>query len=245
MKHGLAIFASVTCLLGCGSEVTRDASGGHDGAASSADGSGSTGDGSGGLDPGCSTGGSGILQPGAYFLIADLAKPVPTQLQLLAWLDVAASGTVTGRFTNADRYPGPTCGCADLDACSSVDPARCVLPSAKAGSEDEYADFLVPNPDPPEGYTFTTSGCAIDQADGSVVFAPAPVDIEIDQPPVTVVAARLTVQCATDGAGVPRCRGTFDSDGVLLGTVESGPAQGTLVGRTIPEGEVPGDVPKP
>ena len=120
-----------------------------------------------------------------------------------------------------------------------------MLPSAQAGSEDEYSDFLVPNPDAPQGYSFTTSGCAVDQTDGTVAFAPAPVDVEISQPVITFVAAHLAAQFVVDAEGVLRSSGSFDADDVHLGASSSGPAHGALVGRRIPENEVPADIPKP
>lgn len=248
MKHRLATLTSLVWLLsGCGTEVRGDGTGaGGEGSGTGGDGTGGD-SGTGGRAVGCSEPAvSGVFEPGAYFFVVDIEKPLPTQLQLLAWFDVdAETGVVTVRFTNADRSPGPTCGCAADDACSSVDPARCVLPSTKAGSEEEYVDFLVANDSPPEGYSFTTTVCTFDQPDGTVTFTAAPVDIVIAQPEVTLVAARLRGQLVVEGEGVLRGSGSFEAERVLLGTADAGPALGTLATRTIPADEVPADVPKP
>lgn len=194
----------------------------------------------------CSDSGvSKIFKPGAYFFVANVEKPVPTQLQLIVWFDIdPVTGVVTGQFTNADRLPGPTCGCTDKQGCSSVG-EKCVLPSQKAGTEDEYKDFLVANAEPPSGYTFKASVCAVDQPDGSVAFANAPVDVAITAPPVTVVATRLTAQFIPDADGTLRCSGSVTGEQVILGTSDSGPASGTFTGRSIPDDEVPENIPKP
>jgi len=194
----------------------------------------------------CSDAGvSQIFKTGAYFFVADVEKPIPTQLQLIVWFDLdPVTGVVTGQFTNADRLPGTTCGCAADDGCSSVG-EKCVLPSAKAGSEDEYKHFLFPNASPPEGYTFRASVCVADQPDGTVSFANAPVDVAIEQPPVTVVGTRLTAQFVVDADGVLRCSGSLTGEEVLLGVANSGAASGTFTGRFIPEDETPADILKP
>lgn len=194
----------------------------------------------------CSDGGvSQIFESGAYFFVANVEKPLPTQLQLIVWFDVdPVTGVVTGQFTNADRFPGPTCGCPEDDGCSSVG-EKCVLPSQKAGDEEEYGDFLVPNFEPPEGYTFRASVCAVDQPDGTVAFANAPVDVAIEQPEVTVVATRLTAQFVKGADGVLRCSGSVTGEDVILGSASTGPASGTFVGRKIPDDQVPETIPKP
>lgn len=246
MKHGLtAIAAGALLFLGCGTEITRDESGGG-GSGAGAGGSGTAvSGGTGGAAPTC----AGVVTsdgftPGAYFFLADFETPTPTQVQLLAWFDIDPdTGLVTGRFTNADRAPGSTCDCDDTQACSSLE--QCVLPSTKAGTEDEYADFLVPRPDPPTGYSFTTTTCPVDQPDGTVAFATAPIDLAIEQPPVKLVGLRITAQLAVGGGGVVRGRGTVEADQVILGETESGPARGAVLTRTIPEAEVPADLPKP
>jgi hypothetical protein len=251
VKHRSAPLASVALLLlGCGSEVQGGGSGGRGGTGGHDAGAGAHDAGTGGHD--AATGGgeercsepavSGVFEPGAYFFVVELEAPLPTQLQLWAWFDVDRELV---RFTNADRNPGPTCGCPDDDGCSSVGTEPCVLPSAKAGTEDEYSDFLVLNAGPPEGYSFATSVCTADQPDGTVTFTAAPVDVEIEQPPVTLVATRLSAECAADVDGVLRCSGSIEADQVLLGTANSGAGRGTLVARAVPEGEAPANLPKP
>lgn len=188
---------------------------------------------------------SSVFLPGAYFFVVDVEVPLPTQLQLWVYFTVDPdTGVVTGQFTNADRIPGNACGCDPTDACRTIPEEGCVTPSEKAGTADEYVDFI-PNLAPPEGYTFRANGCVADQPDGSVSFGNAPVDVAIEQPPVTVVGTQLTAQFIVGDDGVLRCSGSFTGDQVLLGTVDSGPASGTFTGRSVVEAETPADIPKP
>lgn len=190
------------------------------------------------------TGVSQIFKPGSYFFVVNVESPIPTQLQLWVWFDIdPETGVLTGQFTNADRKPGESCGCAAKDGCSSFGD-QCVAPSFKAPSEDAYIDFI-PNAEPPQGYTFRANACAADQADGTVSFANAPVDVAITQPPVTVEGTRLTAQFVLGADGVLRCSGSFTGERVILGTAPSGVASGTFVGRHVEEDEAPTDVPHP
>jgi hypothetical protein len=188
---------------------------------------------------------SAIFREGAYFFVVDVDVPLPTQLQLWVYFTVdTETGVVTGQFTNADRIPGGQCGCEPSEACRTTPSKGCVVPSEKAGTADEFVDFI-PNLEPPEGYTFRANGCVADQPDGSVSFGNAPVDVAIEQPPVTVVGTQLTAQFVLGDDGVLRCSGSFTGDQVLLGTVDSGPASGTFTGRSVTEAETPADIPMP
>ncbi len=188
---------------------------------------------------------SEIFLPGAYFLLVDVEKPLPLQLQLWAWFDVdPETGIVTGQFTNADRIKGGSCGCGANDACQTVPTTECVTPSEKASTVESFVDFVA-NDEPPEGYTFRANGCVADQGNGTVSFGNAPVDVKIGQPDVTVVGTQLTAQFTPDADGVLRCSGSFVASLVLIGTVESGPASGTFTGRSVVEAELPAEIPKP
>lgn len=188
---------------------------------------------------------SSLFLPGAYFIVVDVEKPIATQLQLLVWFDLGEDGgIITGQFTNGDRIPGATCGCDPSDACRTVPETECVTPSEKAGTAEEYVDFI-PNALPPEGYTFRATACVADQADGTVSFANAPVDVAIEQPPVTVLGTKLTAQFIVEEDGSLSCSGSFVGDEVLLGGNPTGIAAGTFTCRSIPEDQVPADIPKP
>lgn len=196
---------------------------------------------------GCDQSGAPTVFPsGYYFFIADITKPLGVQIQLLAYLDVdPLTGSFVGQFTNADRnMDGSRCDppCGSDDACQTIPMEACVIPSTKVGSEDEYPDF-VGNPAGTTGFTFEVKGCVVD-TEGGTVFVNAPADIQITNPNVLVEGIKLSAQFA-DVDGAFRGTGVSGANQVFLGTSPAGPAEGTMLGRLIPEGEVPIDVPKP
>jgi hypothetical protein len=108
---------------------------------------------------------------------------------------------------------------------------------------DEFPDW-VPNTDTSAGgFSFTAKGCVIDQPDGSATFANLPADIKVESPNVTLRAVRLTARFTPSPDG-PRATGSATADDVLLGTIESGPAQGDVLARAILTGAPPG-IPSP
>lgn len=185
---------------------------------------------------------------GGYFLLADIKSPLKVQVQLWASFEVdPATGKVRGQATNADRNPDKSrCNlpCKSSEVCRLLPAPACVAPSERAGTADEYSDYI-PNPTPPTGYSFTIDGCAQDQPDGSVVFVTAPVDVVVQSPPVTLRNVTLTAQLGKDAEGVLRGSGSLAADSVLIGTTPSGKGEGGLVLRNVPPGEVPEDIPKP
>jgi hypothetical protein len=187
------------------------------------------------------------LGAGVYFFLVEVRKPIPTQIKLYSVLDVdAATGRVLAQFTSGHRNPAPgrcPMPCDSSDVCRLLPEPACVPQSEKAGSVDEYPDY-VPNPSPPTGYTFTTRGCLVDQADGSVAFANAPVDVEVLSPHVTLRNTRLTASFSVAG-GVARGQGSLVADAVLLGTAPSGQGEGDLTVRSLPAADVPQGLPKP
>jgi hypothetical protein len=192
--------------------------------------------------------GTQVVTSGAYFFLADIEEPIATQLQLLVVLDVdAATGLFVGQFTNADRNRDPNrcpTPCAEDQACQLIPTPKCVIPSEKAGTVDEYPDW-VPNFETITGYTFTATGCVEDQADGTAAFINAPVDVTIQSPPVTVKAITLGTSFTLDTEGVLRGTGSVSATEVFLGTSPSGSVSGSLTARSIPEGEAPPNLPKP
>lgn len=197
----------------------------------------------------CSDKGIGTTFPsGAYFFLLDLKVPLPTQIQILGWLDVDPStGKFHGQFTNADRIADPNrcpTPCSTKDACRlyGLPEPKCVTPSERAGTAEEYPDWI-PNPTPPIGYSFTVDGCAED-VNGSTSFAIVPADVIVQSPAVTVKGITLSASFEQKD-GVFRGQGSASAALVYIGTAESGQAQGTMQGRSIPPAEAPANIPRP
>ena len=188
-----------------------------------------------------------VFQPGKYFFLVAVDQPIAVQIQLFGDIDVdPATGATKGVFTKAKRNPDPSrCkpACPSSDACQLVPTQACVTPSTPAASVDEFSDY-VPNPSPPTGFSFSTTGCAVDQ-DGTSAFATAPVDVEVTSPHVTLRNAALSTSFAPDDSGILRGTGTLTADAVLLGTIDSGMGHGNLTARSIPAGQAPPGIPGP
>jgi len=187
---------------------------------------------------------------GVHFMVADVDAPIDTQLQLLADMRVDPdTGAVVGQFTNADRDPAIDCGqfglsCDSSEVCRSLPTPACVPPSEKAGSANEYPDFTH-NAIPPTGYSFTVLACVRDEQDGSYTFSNAPVDVEVQSPPVTVKGINFNGSFYYDDDDILRGDGTFTAPEVFLGTTPSGAGAGTIAMRLIPEDEVKAGTPEP
>lgn len=189
------------------------------------------------------------LTSGTYFLLTDVDEPINVQIQLYAALQIdPATGAVKGVFTKAHRnLDGSRCSppCSSADACRTLPgPPMCVTPSTAASSVDEFPDY-VPTPDPPTGFSFTTTGCVVDSDATTSEFAINPVDVEVQMPMVTLRNAALTASFSVDSAGVLRGTGALTSDGVLLGTTDSGKGHGNLTARSLTPEQVPSGVPMP
>ena len=192
---------------------------------------------------------STVMKDGTYYFLFDVINPIKTQVQLLASIKIdKATGAFIGQFTNADRNPDPArCSpaCKSSEACRTLPgPPACVIPSEKAGSADEFPDYL-PNATPPTGYSFTARGCAVDQPDGTALCANVPFDMKVEQPAVTLRAGKMTASFKVDASGVLRGGGTINAGDVLLGVISSGPADGGLTARILPADKVPPGVPQP
>ncbi|HTJ85566.1 MAG TPA: hypothetical protein VL400_27805, partial [Polyangiaceae bacterium] len=137
---------------------------------------------------------------GTYFFIANVVKPIDTQIQLLGVLEVdPETGQFNGQFTNADRNPDDSrCSppCDETTACRTIPIEACVPPSEKSSSDNEYPDF-VPNPTPPAGYTFSVGGCVV-QHDNTYTFINQPADVDIQQPDVFVAGIQLIASFEDD-----------------------------------------------
>jgi hypothetical protein len=198
----------------------------------------------------CSGKGTKVMKSGAYFLLLNVEKPIGTQIQLFGWLDIdAASGQIRGQFTNADRLMDvnrcPGLGCkAGVDACQTLPERKCVAPSERAITMDDFPDFEV-NPTPPTGYGFSVPGCAEDIDDTTAAFATAPANLVVQQPAVSVRGLTIVAQWKAGPDGVLRATGNGNGEDVLLGTGALGPASGTIVARTLSEAEAPKNIPRP
>jgi hypothetical protein len=191
---------------------------------------------------------SASLPTGAYFMLVEVDEPIATQVQLFSWLEVdAATGRVRGQFTNGDRNPDPDrcpTPCKSTEACRLLPAPDCVAPSTKAGSVDEFSDWVA-NSTPPTGFTFTVTGCTRDQPDGTIAFATDPVDTKTQSPPVTSHGITMSGVLAAAPDGVLRGTGSFSVEEVFLGSTPSGPGRGSLRMRMLSGEETPKDLPKP
>jgi hypothetical protein len=192
----------------------------------------------------CAHTGTQILTSGPYMFLIDVESPIGTQIQLFAQMRVdAATGDFIGQFTNADRNRDlsrcPGLPCKPEDACQTIPSPACVAPSVKAGSVDEWPDFI-PNVTPPTGYSFTVHGCAQDMGD-AVVIGTEPVDLVVQQPAVT---AKGLVVLASFGRDL-RATGTGTAADILLGTKGFGAAKATVHARSLPADQIPPGIPFP
>lgn len=193
------------------------------------------------------SGGTDKFPSGGYFFLANVSKPIDVQIQLWGLIDVdPTTGKFHGQFTNADRNPDPgRCdpACDASQACRLLPTEVCVTPSEKAGTEDEFSDF-VPNDVLPAGYSFTVDGCVVDTGDG-VAFVNLPADVDIQQPDVYVQGIQLISSFKEEADGVFRGTGSVTAETVFIGITESGAAEGTLVARRVADEELPPDIPPP
>lgn len=185
---------------------------------------------------------------GKYFFLIDVKEPVGTQVRLFASIFVdPQTGAFKSQFVRAGRNPDPNrcpSPCMSNEACQLLPSPMCVVPSARAGSTDEFPDFIADTTSPAT-FQFTATGCVVDQPDGTAQFVNAPVDVFVTSPSVTLRNTRLTSQFAKDAQGVLRVSGALSADEVLLGTISSGMGVGGLDGRLLPDSLAPSNIPDP
>lgn len=190
---------------------------------------------------------AGIFTSGQYFFLVSVAKPLGLQVQLVADIRInPANGVFMGQFTNGDRIPDPNrcpTPCTASEVCKLIHGAKCVAPSEKATSVDEFPDFYANN-SPPAGFSFTAKGCAEEQSPGIVVFGNEATDAVVQLPKLTIKNIVLSGSF-TESGGTLRGTGTFTSTEVFLGTISSGPGEGTFEAIRIPENQQLKDVPAP
>ncbi len=185
---------------------------------------------------------------GTYFWLVQVDTPVPTQIQIWAAIEVdPVTGKFVGQFTNADRHPDLDCtpydlACKSSEVCRLLPEPECVAPSERAGTVDEYPDWGF-NGEAPTGYSFSVQGCVKEQDDGSVAFANAPADINVEQPPVDVTGASFNSSFSLDAEMVLRGSGTFTAEEVYIGGNPSGAGVGTHAERQVPDADRPEGLP--
>lgn len=190
------------------------------------------------------TKGTKLFPPfGYYFFVANIASPVDTQIRLWVAMKVnQETGAFVGQFTSSFRDRDPNrCNppCADTEACRvHPGPPRCVIPSEKAGSVDEFPDWK-PDPVPPVGYSFRVTGCIEDTGPNAAGLANASVDVDIQRPPVSVRGVSMNSGFTKDEDGILRGTGAFTGDQVFIGNIPSGPGTGSQTMRSISEDEIP------
>jgi len=190
--------------------------------------------------------GASTFATGTYFVLLEVAKPLGTQIQLLAYIDVdPTTGALIGQFTNADRDPAVKCPtpCPSSDVCRTLPAPECVPPSTRAGTIAEQPDFI-PNPTPPTGYSFLVEGCAVDDGTSNGVLT-APATMVVESPKVTVEGLTMTASFAPGADGIVRASGSLTADLVRLGTNPLGAGTGTMTAVRIADDKVPANVPRP
>jgi hypothetical protein len=183
---------------------------------------------------------------GAYFVLLDVEQPIGVQLQLLAYLEVDPdTGALTSQFTNADRNPEQKCpmACPSTDVCRLLPAPECVLPATRAGTADEYPDWI-PNSTPPVGYSFLVEGCAVDDGTASGVLT-APTTMVVESPNVTVEGLTMTSSFGPGPDGQVRATGSLTADLVRLGVNPLGPGKGSMSAIRIPDDRIPANLPRP
>jgi hypothetical protein len=193
-----------------------------------------------------SRGASTKFQNGVYFALLEVDQPLGTQIQLYGAMEVdPTTGALAGQFTNADRNAAQACPtpCGSADVCRLLPAPACVPQSTRAGTADEWPDF-VPNNTPPTGYSFQVQGCAVDDGEAAGVLT-APATMAVEQPKVTVEGLTMTAQFGADPAGVVRATGSLTADTVRLGTNPLGAGKGSMTAVRIPDDKVPPHVPRP
>jgi hypothetical protein len=189
--------------------------------------------------------GASTFASGTYFVLLDVEQPLGTQIQLLAFIDVdPRTGALVGQFTNADRNPELRCpsSCSSVDVCRLLPAPECVAPSTRAGTVDEWPDF-VPNAPPPTGYSFLVQGCAVDDGTSNGVLT-APATMVVESPKVTVEGLTMTASFTPGADGVIRATGSLTADVVRLGTNPLGPGKGSMAAVRLPDDRVPPNVPR-
>jgi hypothetical protein len=196
---------------------------------------------------GLTEGGPNSLPSGYYFFLMNV-EYISTQIQVYAYLEIdPVSGEWRAIFTNGNRRPElnarpgcPSCS-GDTPICALYPSARCAKPSEKMGALPEFRDFL-PEPDPPDGYTFVADGFARDEADGTIAFGTLPfvIDITIGTGGINVRAEGTTVNGAfrQEPSGRWVASGSLGVEVVKLNNIGNSTTKGEFTAMTLDPSEV-------
>ncbi len=181
---------------------------------------------------------SNVVTGGTYFYLMDVRRPISTQVQLFVQLQALPTGEILGQFTRAKRNRDPSrcpTPCKPTEACRLLPVPACVVPSERAGTVEEFPDY-VPDPSLPTGYSFTVHGCAEDVGDGTASYVNLPVDVDVPSPQVTLRNTRFATTFSLDASGLVRGTGAIRADDVLIGSIASGAGEGSVSVRRVPNG---------
>jgi hypothetical protein len=197
----------------------------------------------------CGTPRATQFQSGAYFFLLQVAHPIGVDLKVFAAIDVnPETGAFFGQFTAALRNADPTrCSppCTGGNVCELIPSQMCVQMSAPPTSVYESPDF-VPKATAPNGYTFEMHGCASDDGDaGAVNILTAPGVLNVSVPAVSIEGLTFTAQFAPVDGGRVLGSGSLTATKILLGSLAIDGGSGTLSALSIPDAEVPPDLPQP
>ncbi len=199
-----------------------------------------------------SGGGPTRLPSGYYYLIMNV-NYLSQQLRLFTDMDVdPTTGIWRGKFTAAIRQPEtnsrPGCPAScpkDKPICQLLNSALppCVVPSDKQTALNQFPDFL-PDPNPPDGYIFSTEGFAKDEPDGTIAFGTAPFDIDIKvgsggievYAKATVINGQFKESPTEKGRYIGK--GSFSVALVQLNGVGKDPTNGDFTAMTLTADEV-------
>jgi hypothetical protein len=194
-------------------------------------------------------GGPTTLPTGYYYWVFDIEPPpLQTQIQVYSYMQVdPLTGQWRAIFTNANRRPAlnsrpgcPSCS-GDTPVCALIPAPRCLKPSEKQASLEEYVDFL-PEPDPPDGYIFIADGFARDEPNGTISLGTAPflIDITIGTGGIHIEAINTKVigGFADDGSGRLLATGSISVDRVDLNGIAGDPTKGEFKAMSLTAEEV-------
>ncbi|MFO0567820.1 MAG: hypothetical protein U0263_19325 [Polyangiaceae bacterium] len=193
-------------------------------------------------------GGSTLLPTGYYYFILNV-EYLATQIQVFTYMEVdPVTGAWRASFTNANRLEKlnkrPECPAScptDTPVCALIPTVRCVKPSEKQTSLEQFVDFL-PEVDPPNGYKFIADGFAKDQANATTAFGTSPflIEVTVGTGGVLVDAenTRISGVFRKHDDGRWRATGSLSVEVVKLNGIGNSPTKGTFEAMSLTDAEV-------
>jgi hypothetical protein len=193
-------------------------------------------------------GGATAMPTGYYYFILNVDY-LATQIQVFSYLEMdPVTGIWRSRFTNGNRLPqlngrpGCPASCAtDTPICALVPTARCVKPSEKQTSLEQYVDFL-PEEAPPNGYFFIADGFVKDETNGTTAFGTSPflIAVTVGTGGILVNAenTRISGVFREHADGRWRATGSLSVEVVKLNGIGKDPTKGTFEAMSLTDAEV-------